>query len=257
MGLNFFWAYTFLSTANLTTFAPQIATCMSKKNAGLEFIEDPDALANRIVEAEDFFSTNRNLIVGVVGALVLAVVGYFGYRYMQGNNNTEGQDKLFSAVYKFEQDSLKAALNGKGSTPGLLAIADNYSGTDAGNLAHFYAGTALLKDGKYDQAIEQLKAFSSSDLLVQARAYALTGDAYSEKKSYAEAAEFYQKAAEYKPNKFFSPGYLMKLAVAQENAKAPEKAIEAYASILDKYAESAEAPNARKYKSMLEAQRGE
>ena len=226
---------------------------MSKKNAGLEFIEDPEAMANRIVEAKDFFGIYKNLILGVGGALLLAVAGYVGYRYMQGNSNTEGQDKLFSAVYKFEQDSLKAALSGKGGTPGLLAIADDYSGTDASNLAHFYAGTALLKEGKYDQAIEQLKAFSASDLLVQARAYALIGDAYSEKKSYAEAAEFYQKAAEYKPNKFFSPGYLMKLAIAHENAKATDKAIDAYAKILDTYADAAEAPSARKYKSMLEA----
>lgn len=230
---------------------------MSKKNAGLEFIEDPDALAGRLEKAEDFFETNRNLIFGVVGGLILAVAGYFAYQYFQGEKNVEGQDKLFNAVYKFEQDSLKLALNGKGATPGLLAVADDYSGTKAGNLAHFYAGTALLKEGKYDQAIEQLKDFSSSDLLVQARAYALIGDAYSEKKSYAEAAEYYEKAAEYKSNKFFSPGYLLKLAIAQENAKANDKAIAAYQQILDKYPETAEAVSAKKYKSVLEAQSGE
>ncbi len=230
---------------------------MSKKNAGLEFLEDPDALAGRLERAEDFFETNRNLIFGVIGALVLAVAGYFGYQYMQSEKNLEGQDKLFNAVYKFEQDSLQLALNGKGSTAGLMAVADDYSGTKAGNLAHFYAGTAFLKEGKYDQAIEQLKDFSSSDLLVQARAYALIGDAYSEKKSYAEAADYYEKAADYKPNKFFTPGYLMKLAIAQENAKANDKAIEAYQQILDKYPETAEAVTAKKYKSMLEAQSGE
>ncbi len=230
---------------------------MSKKNAGLEFLEDPDALAGRLEKAEDFFETNRNLIFGVIGALVLAVGGYFAYQYMQSEKNVEGQDKLFNAVYKFEQDSLQLALNGKGATPGLLAVADDYSGTKAGNLARFYAGTALLKEGKYDQAIEQLKDFSSSDLLVQARAYSLIGDAYSEKKSFAEAAEYYEKAAEYKPNKFFTPGYLVKLAVAQENAKANDKAIEAYQQILDKYPETAEAVTAKKYKSMLEAQSGE
>jgi TolA-binding protein len=230
---------------------------MSKKNAGLEFLEDPDALAGRFEKAEDFFETYRNLIFGAIAALVLVVAGYFGYQYMQSEKNIEGQDKLFNAVYKFEQDSLQLALNGKGTTPGLLAVADDYSGTKAGNLAHFYAGTAFLKEGKYDQAIEQLKEFSSSDLLVQARAYALIGDAYSEKKSYAEAADYYEKAAEYKPNKFFTPGYLMKLAIAQENAKANDKAIEAYQQILDKYPETAEAVTAKKYKSMLEAQSGE
>jgi TolA-binding protein len=78
-----------------------------------------------------------------------------------------------------------------------------------------------------------------------------------EKKSFAEAADYYQKAAEYKPNKFFTPGYLQKLAVAYEQAKDNAKAIETYQEILDKYADSAEAANAKKYKSMLEAQSGE
>lgn len=230
---------------------------MSKKNTGLEFIEDPDALAGRFEKAEDFFDANRNLILGVIGALVLGVVAFFGYRYFQSTQDEEAQNKLFGAVYKFEQDSLKAALNGTKAYPGLLAVADDYSGTKAGNLAHFYAGVALLKDGKYDQAIEQLKDFGSSDLLVQARAYALIGDAYMEKKSYSEAADYYDKAADYKANKFFTPGYLMKLAVAYEQAKDNAKAIEAYQQILDKYADSAEAANAKKYKSLLEAQSGE
>ena len=230
---------------------------MSKKNTGLEFMEDPDALTGRLEQAGDFFSMNRNLIFGVTGGLVLAVGGYFAYQYFQGEKDVEGQDKLFAAVYRFEQDSLKLALNGKGATPGLIAIADDYSGTKAGNLAHFYAGTALLKEGKYDLAIEQLKGFSSSDLLVQARAYSLIGDAFSEKKSYAEAAEYYEKAAEYKPNKFFSPGYLLKLAIAQENAKANDKAVKAYEQILEKYPETAEAASAKKYKSVLGAQSGE
>ncbi len=70
----------------------------------------------------------------------------------------------------------------------LSLFADNYGSTPGGNLAKFYAGLGLLKQGKYDEAIEHLDDFKSSDLLVQARAYALLGDAYMEKKSYDEAA---------------------------------------------------------------------
>ena len=139
----------------------------------------------------------------------------------------------------------------------MLAIADNYGATKAGDLAHFYAGIGLLKQGKYDDAIEHLKDFSSSDLLVQARAYSLIGDAYMEKKSYDEAADYYKKAADYKPNKYFTPGYLMKLAVAYEQAKQNDKAIEAYNDIIEKYAQSTEAVSAKKYKSVLEAVVGE
>ncbi len=230
---------------------------MSKKNTGLEFLEDPDALADRLESAEDFFQKNRNVIISVAGGLVLLVALFFGYRYYQNSQDEEAQTALFPAVYKYEADSTKQALEGKGTQQGLLNVADNFGSTKAGNMASFIAGAALLKAGKYDQAIERLKAFSSSDLLVQARAYALIGDAYMEKKSYNEAADYYQKAAEYKPNKFFSPAYLMKLALAYEQAKQNDKALDTYNTLLEKYADSAEAPSAKKYKSVLEAAAGE
>ncbi|WP_019989198.1 tetratricopeptide repeat protein [Rudanella lutea] len=230
---------------------------MSKKNTALEFLEDPDALAGQLERAEDFFEKNRNILFGVVGGIVLLIAGYFGYQYYQSTQDETAQNELFPAVYKLEADSLKQALNGTGANPGLLSVADNYGSTNAGNLAEFYAGLALLKQGKNDEAIEHLKSFSSSDLLVQARAYALIGDAYMEKKSFDEAADYYQKAADYKPNKFFSPAYLTKLAVAYEQAKQNDKAIETYDSIIEKYPESVDAINAKKYKSMLEAMAGE
>jgi TolA-binding protein len=116
-----------------------------------------------------------------------------------------------------------------------------------------YLGITLLKQGKYDNAIEKLKNFSSGDLLVQARAYSLIGDAYSEKKSYAEAIEYYTKAADYKSNKFFSPGYLLKLANAYEANKQSKEALDTYTAITEKYPEAAEAIPAKKYKALLES----
>ena len=230
---------------------------MSKKNPGLDFLEDPDALENKLEDVGDFFQQNRTIVLGVVGGIVLLIAGFFGYRaYVSGQDET-AQIELFPSVYQLEADSLKKALSGDGRTPGLLAVADNYGSTPSGNLAQFYAGLGLLKQGKYDEAIDHLKGFSSSDLLVQARAYALIGDAYMEKKSYDEAADYYKKAADHKSNKFFTPGYLMKLAVAYEQAKQNDKAISTYNDVIETYAQSAEAVSAKKYKAVLEAAGGE
>ncbi|GAB3733948.1 tetratricopeptide repeat protein [Spirosoma lituiforme] len=230
---------------------------MSKKNPGLDFLEDPDALEGKLEDVGDYFQQNKNIVLGILGGIVLLVVGFFGYRYYISTQDEAAQVELFPSVYQLEADSLKKALNGDGKNPGLLAVADNYGSTPSGNLAEFYAGVGLIKEGKYDEAIDHLKGFSSSDLLVQGRAYALIGDAYMEKKSFGEAADYYRKAADYKPNKFFTPGYLMKLAVAYEQAKQNDKAIEAYNEIIEKYSQSAELGNAKKYKSVLEATVGE
>lgn len=226
---------------------------MAKKNSGLEFLESSEGLAGELGKAQGIFEQNRKLILGVLGALVAVVVGVVAWRWYVSQQNTEAQEALFPSVYEWENDSLKKALKGNGANPGLTAIADDYSATKAGSLAAFYAGAASLKQGKYDEAIGYLKKFSSSDLLVQARAYALLGDAYSEKKQWSDAIDAYKKAADYKPNKYFTPGYLMKLAAAYEAANQPKDAESAYSEIVEKYPESAEYVSARKYQAKLQA----
>jgi len=222
---------------------------MAKKEvvekSSLEFLESAEGLQNEIGKVQTTVEKNKNVIYGVVGALVLAVVGYFGYKYYTNSQDEEGQAKLYSAVYKFEADSNKIAAKE------MAKVADDFGG-NTGNLANFYAGVANLKEGKYDTAIEQLKSFSSSDLLVQARAYSLIGDAYSEKKAYGDAVDYYKKASEYKANKFFTPAYMMKLAAALEANKESKEALAVYTEIVEKYAESSEAVSAKKYKAMLE-----
>jgi len=225
---------------------------MAKKNSGLEFLESSEGLAGELGKAQNLFERNRTVILGVLGVLVAVVLGVVGWKYYTNEQDAEAQEAMFPAVNEWESDSLKKALKGDGANQGLTTIADEYGATKAGNLAAFYAGAAQLKQGKYDEAIDQLKNFSSSDLLVQARAYALLGDAYAEKKQYGEAIDAYKKAAEYKPNKFFTPGYLMKLAAAQEAANQPNDALDSYTQVVDKYPESAEYPSAKKYQSKLQ-----
>ncbi len=215
-------------------------------------VEKSEALADKLVTGEAFSQRNRNILLGVLAAVVLVVGGLVGFNYYKGIKDQEAQSVLFPAVYHFESDSLNKALKGDGANEGLLDVADQYGMTKAGNLAKFYAGTAYLKQGKFDEAIEYLKDFESSDFLVQARAYALLGDAYMEKNQLGEAVNYYEKAAEYKPNEYFTPAYLMKLALAQELNKNNEAAIQTYEKVLKNYPASAEAINAKKYKSKLE-----
>ncbi|MEA5458273.1 tetratricopeptide repeat protein [Arcicella sp. LKC2W] len=224
---------------------------MAKKEekSPLEFLETPEGLQHEfqheINKVQTTVEKNKSVIYGVVGALVVGLFGYFGYKYYTASQDEEGQAKLFGAVYKFEADSNKVAATE------MAKVASDFGG-NTGNLANFYAGVANLKEGKYDTAIEQLKSFSSSDLLVQARAYSLIGDAYSEKKSYSDAIDFYKKASDYKANKFFTPTYMMKLAAAYEANKEPKEALAIYSEIVEKYAESSEAINAKKFKAVLE-----
>lgn len=206
----------------------------------------------RSASTEDWFLENKNLVIAIGGIIVLAVAGFFGYKYYQNNQNEEAQRQMFQAVYYFEADSLNRALNGDGNNYGFLDIIEEFGGTEAANLSHFYAGASYLQSGEFENAIEYLNSFSSSDLLLQARAYSLTGDAYMELGNFVDAASHYQQAADYEPNQYFTPHYLIKAAIAYEQADDLNAAINAYSQIIDDYKQAAEYQEARKHKARLE-----
>ena len=70
---------------------------------------------------------------------------------------------------------------------------------------------------------------------------------------YAEAVNYYHKASNFKPNKEFTPIYMMKLALAQEKNKDLEGALSTYNLVLEKYPNSAVATDAKKYKGYLDS----
>jgi predicted negative regulator of RcsB-dependent stress response len=223
-----------------------------------DILENPEALQEKVIGAEHWIENNPKIVFGVVGVILLVVGGYFGYRYYVDSQDAEAQKEMFQAVRYFEKyidsgsDSLNIAMKGDGNTLGFEDIINDYGMTKAGNLANFYAGAISLKQGKYKLGRLYLEDFSSSDLLVQARAYSLIGDSYMEENDFANAASFYNKAANYEPNKYFSPVYMMKEALAYEKLNQNDKAIKVYQKIVDEYWESSEFQNAKKYKARLE-----
>lgn len=224
-----------------------------KQESELELVENPDALADRLVGgSEDFVVRHKNLLIGLFVAIAAAVVGGFLYYQNQQEKNQEALAAMFQAEYYLEADSVHKALNGDGQYAGFKSIAEEYGSTKAGNLAHFYAGVASLKQGKYQEALTHLQEFSSDDLLLQGRAYSLQGDAQLELGKAAEAASLYKKAADHKANEFFSPQYLMKAGIAYEAANQFSEAAEVYGRIIEEYPVSQEVTDAKKYKARAE-----
>lgn len=215
-------------------------------------LENPETLAEQLSRTEQYLEKNKVPVLIVVAVIVLAVVGIFGYRYYINNQEKQAKAEIFQAMFYFESDSLNLALNGDGNNLGFLDIIDEFGSTPSGNLAYFYAGACHLKLGRYDEAIENLEAFSSGDLVLQARAYALIGDANMELQFFEEAAASYSKAADYKPNEYFTPVYLVKCAIAYERLSDFGNAIECYDRIINEFKDSEQYQDARKEKARLE-----
>ncbi|MEN7547454.1 tetratricopeptide repeat protein [Rapidithrix thailandica] len=220
----------------------------------VEIIESPEALQDQISKSQEFAEKNKNAIAVLLTIIVVAIGGFFLYKLYLDNKEKEAQEQLFPAVFYFEKDSLNKALQGDGNyTEGLEAVSEEYGLTKAGNLANLYAGLAYLNQGEYDQAIDVLEQFSASDYLVQARAYALIGDAYMEKEDFGQAISYYKKAADYYPNEQFTPSYLLKLAVAYEASGDLQKAVDVYEDIVNEYKTATEVNEAKKYLAKAQA----
>ncbi|TAF66154.1 MAG: tetratricopeptide repeat protein [Cytophagales bacterium] len=228
------------------------STTQTQSNIGVDLLDDSDLLREKILGADGFVQKNRFLLITLTAVVVLSVGGYLFYNYLSAQQEKQAQDDMFAAVYYLEADSLNKAIKGDGNYSGLEEIADNYTLSKASNLSRFYLGVALLKKGKYEEAIASLENFSASDLLVQSRAYSLIADANMELGRYEEAVKYYSKAINHKPNKSFTPQYLMKLAVANEKNKNLQAAIDAYSKLIDTYPASPDYINAKKYKAQLE-----
>lgn len=204
-------------------------------------------------KSEEFVIQNRKPILIAIGVVVAIVAIYFGYSMRLESLEEEAQRNIFKAEQYFEIDSLNKAIYGDGVNYGFLDIIDNFSGTKSANLAHYYLGICYLNLGQYEDAIEQLEAFNSSDIMIAAIAEGALGDAYLELGNTEDAIGQYKKAAESSTNDFTSPIYLLKAGEAAESIQDFEKAVEFYEMIKMDFPESNEGKNIDKYISRASA----
>jgi tetratricopeptide (TPR) repeat protein len=152
------------------------------------------------------------------------------------------QQNFQKATDGVASDSLyKLSLNGSEGKFGFLKIADEYSGTDAGNLANYYAGIAYLNTGKYTEAIDYLNKFKSDDIVLGALAKGAIGDAYSQKNQPKEALENYLKAAESNKNDFTTPRFLLKAGKTALTLGNKSDALKYFTDIKENYEATPEA----------------
>ncbi|CDG49340.1 tetratricopeptide repeat protein [Cardinium endosymbiont of Bemisia tabaci] len=168
----------------------------------------------------------------------LSIVALLGFFYLRERNNVKAQDDIFQAIYHFEAGDFDKALKGKESHKGFLEVIEQYPYTKTANIACFYAGIAYMHQKEYEKARSFLSRFKVKDYILQARSWSVIGDSYSEQKNYKQAAAYYIKAARYRPNTVYTPGYLVKAAIAFEADEQYENGYRCYQEIAEKYSTS-------------------
>ncbi len=172
-----------------------------------------------------------------VSVILIVVLGYLGYRqFVLEPKEKQASEAMFRAEDYYRMDSVRLALNGDAVNAGFLKIISRYSGTKAADLASFYAGSCYLKLGDFNNAVKYLKDFKTPAIQVQAKAYGLLGDAYSELNKKDEAVEQYKKAGTYfDQDEIISPEYLFRAGYLYESMGKNDDAIAMYQIIKTKY----------------------
>jgi tetratricopeptide (TPR) repeat protein len=201
-------------------------------------------------KTEEWIAKNQKVIFGVVAVIALITVGYVLFqKFVAEPKEDDAADQMFVAQQNFQKatDGVKSdslynlSLKGSEGKFGFIDIAEKYSGTDAGNLANYYAGMAYLNTGKYLEAIKYLEKFNSKDVVLSTLAIGAIGDAYAQQNNQKEALSFYVKASESNKNDFTTPRFLLKAGRTALTLGNKADALKYFTEIKEKYEASPEA----------------
>lgn len=199
--------------------------------------------------SEAFLIKYKNVLLGAVAALIIVVCGYLGYKhFISEPKEAKASEALFRGEQYFGAESYELALNGDSlGYAGFLKIADEFSGTAAGNLANAYSGICYAQLGKYEDAVKYLDKFNGKDQLVAPAILGTIGNCYAQMGQLDKAAATLIKAANRANSLSLSPIYLIQAGQIFEKQGKNAEAVEAYKQVKNKYANSYQAMDIDKY----------
>ena len=208
-------------------------------------------------KSEQWIEKNSKPLFMALVAVVVIFLAYLGYtKYVVEPNELDASNELAFPRKYFDEaatagsgiDSLLTlGLEGADGKYGFIDIAEAYSGTDAGNLANYYAGVSFLQMKNYEKAIEYLEKFNSDDEMLGPVAIGAIGDAFADINQPEDALSYYEKAAAKKDNEFTTPLFLFKAGQTALELKNYSKAASLFTKIKENYSKSDQGREIEKY----------
>ena len=208
-------------------------------------------------KSEQWIEKNSKPLFLALISVVVLFLAYLGYsKYIVEPNEIEASNELAFPRKYFDEaatagsgiDSLlNLGLEGADGKYGFLDIAESYSGTDAGNLANYYAGVSYLQMKEYEKAIAYLEKFNSDDTLLGPVSLGAIGDAFADIDQPEQALEYYEKAANKQNNEFTTPLYLYKAGQTAMQLKKYDKAASLFTKIKENHPTSDQGRDVEKF----------
>lgn len=218
--------------------------------------QEAPTMEQTLNKQEAFFLKYKKAIIIGVAAVIVIIAGSLAYNtFYAGPREDKASTALAKAQDLFAGQQFDKALNGDKGVEGFLAVAKNYGGTDAANLAKLYAGLCYANLNKWKEAVEYLDDFSTkSDANISPASQAALGNAYAHINEIDKAVSALKKAASMADSKAFedtnnsiSPIFLIQAARLLESQKKNDEALKIYKEIKEKYVNSATTQDIDKY----------
>lgn len=187
-----------------------------------------DKLVMTYFEATTWYEKNKKLVSSVLTGLAIVVIAAVVIRNNIASNNEQANTELGKVIKYYDQSNYEAAINGvpQENVRGLQAVVSEYGGTHAGKFAKFYLANSFFATGNYDKALEYYLDVDINDDLIQASAYAGAAACYESKSDHANAAMYYEKAAQRGKNNVQAAEQLHHAAMNYAAVGKKEKAVE-------------------------------
>jgi tetratricopeptide (TPR) repeat protein len=173
-----------------------------------------DPLMETYEKAQSFYDSNKQTIIGAVAAVVIIIAGVLGYNYYSNQQEQKAQELLGYAERYMANGQYEKALEGDATsfTVGFEQIISNYSGTDAANLATYYAAISQNNLGNAEAALDYMNDYEVPEGFLGVGPISFHATLLETLERYSEAAEMYKKAADWDLNDSTTPFNLMQAA---------------------------------------------
>jgi TolA-binding protein len=214
---------------------------MSNKDLTKEQLEH-DPMVDSYAKVVAFFSTHRNLLVGILAGAVVLIGGAIGLDFYRKSTEEKASRLMSFAEMSFNKGDYEKALKGdeENFTLGFEAIASKYGSTNAGNLALYYAAICEYNLGNAETALSFMKSFDIPDGIMGLAALGFYGNLLLDTGSFEDAAKTFEKAASWVKSETTTPYYLAKSAQAWLDAGKTDKAKAIANKIIDNYPSASE-----------------
>jgi tetratricopeptide (TPR) repeat protein len=219
---------------------------MSKKRVKEEL--EQDILLDTFSKAQMIYDQNKSMIIGAAIAVIVAISGSIGYYYYSTAQEAEAQQLMADATEAYLNQDYEKSLTGSETdfTVGFEQIINNYSITNAANLAHYYAAVCEFNLGNPQEALSYISEYEIPEGIMGVGPISFNGVILTDIGNHTEAAEMYVRAAEWDMNDSTTPYNYLEAAKAFQDAGNADQARKYAQKIVDEYAESQQATNAQK-----------